>query len=120
MSRASFGGAISRQPDLATQSPLDVRGDPLTAPQFVVVSLEGARNEDRVEREAVGRREDLRVDDVAAGRGAQAPAMPVSSLGWSGATTVTAVTPRRLSIVTSVASERMSAAMACSSLAWAT
>ncbi len=51
---------------------------------------------------------------------AQAPAIPVSNLGWSGATTVTAVTPRRLSIVTSVASDRMSAAMACSSLAWAT
>ena len=51
---------------------------------------------------------------------AQAPAMPVSSLGWSGATTVTAVTPRKPSVVTSVASERMSAAIACSSLACAT
>ena len=47
-------------------------GDALAAAQFVLVALEGARDEDRVEGEAVGRGEDLRVDDIGAGRGAGA------------------------------------------------
>ena len=44
----------------------------LGAAQLVLVALEGAGDEDRVERAAVDGGEDLRVDDVGAGRRAGA------------------------------------------------
>ena len=60
------------QSDLAAQGLLNVGGDALASPQLVLVALESARNENRVERKAVGRGEDLGVDDVAARRRAGA------------------------------------------------
>src|ERR1700722_3812741 len=60
------------QPDLASQRLLNVRPNAPPPPQFVLVALESARNKNGVERKAVGRGEDLRVDDVAA-RGGSGP-----------------------------------------------
>ena len=71
-SRVSFSGVISASRTSPRERLFDVGGDPLSAPQFVLLALEGARDEDRVEREAVGRGEDLSVDDIAAGCGAGA------------------------------------------------
>ena len=51
---------------LALERPLDRGRDALGPAQLVLVPVEGAREEDRVERHAVGGREDLRIDDVAA------------------------------------------------------
>ena len=59
-------------PDLALERPLDGGGDALGPAQLVLVAVEGAREEDGVERHAVGGGEDLRVDDVAARRRAGA------------------------------------------------
>ena len=47
-------------------------GDPLGPAQLVLVPVEGAGEDDGVERHAVRRGEDLRVDDVAARRRAGA------------------------------------------------
>ncbi len=52
---------------------------------------------------------------ILAPEAAQAPAMIDSRRGWSGATTVSSVTPRKASVDTSVASECISTALACSS-----
>ena len=51
---------------LALERPLDRFGDPLGPAQLVLVPVEGARQDDGVERHAVRGGEDLRVDDVAA------------------------------------------------------
>ena len=67
--------------DLAAQRLVEVMGDASAAPHLVLVEVEGARAQDRVEREPVRRREDMRVDDIrAAGRagagdGRQQPSM---------------------------------------------
>ena len=61
-----------RQPALARQHVLDQLADALGAAPLVLVAVELAADQDRVERLAVGGGEDLRVDDVAAGRGAGA------------------------------------------------
>ena len=60
------------QPQLAAQRALDRIGDAHRAARLVLVVLELARHRDGVEREPVGRGEDLRVDDVGAGRRAGA------------------------------------------------
>ena len=53
---------------------------------------------------------------ILAPEAAQAPAMIDSRRGWSGAITVSSVTPRKASVATSVASECISTALACSKL----
>ena len=67
---ASRGGRRPATRSAIFTSPLSARSiarrDALGPAQLVLVELEGAREEDGVERHAVGGREDLRVDDVAA------------------------------------------------------
>src|ERR1700689_638731 len=55
---ADFAPAPQRLFDRTSHAP--------AASQLVLVAVEGARNEDRVERETVGRREYMGVDDIAA------------------------------------------------------
>ena len=52
------------EPDASLQRLLDQRGDALAAPHLVLVGVEGAADDDGIERAAVGGGEDLRVDDV--------------------------------------------------------
>ena len=63
---------ISGSQALARQHVLDQPADALGAPPLVLVAVELAADQDGVERAAVGGGEDLRVDDVAAGRRAGA------------------------------------------------
>ena len=65
-SGGALGGDHLAEANLAAQRLFDAGGDAIGATQFVVVEFEGAREQDRVEREAVGRGEYLRVDDIGA------------------------------------------------------
>src|SRR5271155_2602365 len=62
----ALGGDDFADFDLAAQRLFDRAGHAPAASQLVLVTVEGARNEDRVERETVGRRENMGVDDIAA------------------------------------------------------
>ena len=68
--RCAFCATMLRQAKRAGERLLDEVADPPRPPLLVGVVVEFAADRDRVERLAVGGREDLRVDDVGAGDGA--------------------------------------------------
>ena len=81
---ASAGGDHVGQAHLALQQLLDGRGDASGAALFVLAMVELALELDGVERHAVARGRDLRIDDVGAGRGAGAGHHAPAGAGWFG------------------------------------
>ena len=69
---AARAATMSLESDFAGERLLDRAERCAAAPQLVLVVIEGARHADGVERQAVGGREHLRVDDIGAGGGAGA------------------------------------------------
>src|SRR5262249_52548371 len=107
-----------RQLEVAAQGLFDRIGHACGPASFVGVEVELTRDGDGVGRAALGGGEDLRVDDVGAGNRARA-GDDREQQGWSGASTVSSVTPRAAANETEVASDFSAWAAERKNCAWA-